>query len=320
MKNLLVTGVGAIIGYGIARSARLSKYPVKIVGMDMAEDAVGQKWCDVFVPAFAASDPGYPNFLRELIAKHEIDLVLPGIEQDVTRMSAERESFRDSRAKFALPPVELLRLASDKWLTHRALVEAGFPTIPTRIEGRFAELAKEFGAPFLLKPRRSYASKGIATIHDERDLEYWRSKTADRFMVQKIVGNDAEEFAVGMFGLGDGRICNLSVLQRRLSREGATVKARTVTIPELETRVRDLAKLFRPEGPTNMQFRRDGKDYLLLETNPRFSSSCSLRTAFGRNDVEFCIEYYLQGKTPAERDARSGRAIRYIEDLVDITG
>lgn len=48
MDTILVTGVGAIIGYGIIRSLHVSQYPVKIVGMDIYSDAIGQKWCDVF--------------------------------------------------------------------------------------------------------------------------------------------------------------------------------------------------------------------------------------------------------------------------------
>ena len=84
-----MTGVGAVIGYGIARSARASRYPLQIVGMDLQEDAVGQAWCDRFERALPAGAPDYPQFLQNLIRKHAIELVLPGIEQDVARMSAE---------------------------------------------------------------------------------------------------------------------------------------------------------------------------------------------------------------------------------------
>src|SRR5438094_10590320 len=97
MYTVLVTGVGAIMGYGLARSLRACRYPVRIIGMDIYPDAVGQQWCDTFEQALPAADSGYPEFLRTLIRKHEIDLVIPGIEQDVARMSQEEQSgaFRD---------------------------------------------------------------------------------------------------------------------------------------------------------------------------------------------------------------------------------
>lgn len=320
MLSILITGIGAIIGYGLVRSARALPYPVRIVGMDIYDDAVGRHWCDHFERAVPAAAPEYPQFLRDLIRRHAIDLVLPGIEQDVARMSVELPSFRDLPARFVLNPPELMAVASDKWLTHQRLVAAGLPTIPTRIDGTFTELAEVLGVPFLLKPRRSYASKGIRRIQDERDLDYWRGQVGDGFMVQRIVGDDDSEYSVGLFGLGEGTCSHTIILQRRLSQEGATAKARTVSPRGLEARVGELVALFRPLGPTNMQFRRHGDEFLLLEINPRFSSSNSLRRAFGVNEVELCIEYYLYNIIPTPRPIRPGRAVRYIEDLVIYDG
>ena len=314
--NVLVTGVGAVIGYGIVRSLRAMDRPIRIIGMDIYPDAAGQRWCDHFEKAALAATPEYPDFIRSLIHKHSIDLVIPGIEQDVSRMVNERPGWDDLDAKFVLNNPSLVTVCADKWLTAQSLVAAGFPAIKTRVEGHFAELAREFGIPFLLKPRRSYASKGIQKIHTERDLDYWRIKLGDNFMVQEIVGDDESEYTVAAFGFGDGACGQKLILQRKLSGEGATAKARVVSIPQLGAIVDDLAKHFKPVGPTNFQFRCHAGQFLLLEINPRLSSSTSLRTAFGYNEAEMCVEYYLAGTRPAERSIRSGRAVRYIEDLV----
>ena len=87
-------------------------------------------------------------------------------------------------------------------------------------------------------------------------------------------------------------------------------------IPELDQRVRRLVELFEPMGPTNFQFRRHEGEFLLLEINPRVSSSTSLRTAFGYNEAEMCIEYFLEQKPPSTPHIRPGCAARYIEDVV----
>lgn len=316
MYRILVTGVGAIIGYGIIRSLRQCRYPVHIVGMDVYEDAVGRHWCDHFERAAPAASPHYPAFISNLLRKHAIDLVIPGIEQDVRRMSAERGRWRGEHARFVLNDDPLIEIAHDKWLLHQRLLAAGVPAIPTLIAGCFHELAEVLGAPFLLKPRRSYASKGIQKIFTEEDLGYWRSKTGDQFMVQQIVGNEEEEYTASVFGLGDGAHTGGIVLRRKLSGEGATVKARVEEMPAVGEQVDRLIALFRPVGPTNLQFRLQGSEALLLEINPRISSATSLRTAFGFNEAEMCIEYYLKGETPARRTIRPGGAIRYIEDVI----
>jgi carbamoyl-phosphate synthase large subunit len=147
-------------------------------------------------------------------------------------------------------------------------------------------------------------------------LLYWKEQLGYNFMVQEIVGDEENEYTVAAFGFGDGTCGQKLILQRKLSGEGATAKARVVSIPELDSMVDDLAAHFKPVGPTNFQFRHHLNRFLLLEINPRISSSTSLRAAFGYNEAEMCVEYYLEGRRPIERSIRSGRAVRYIEDLV----
>jgi carbamoyl-phosphate synthase large subunit len=322
MYTILVTGVGAIIGYGIIRSLRASRFPVRIVGMDIYADAVGQRWCDVFEQAVRADQEGYAEHVAGLIRRHSVDLVIPGIEQDVHRLAVDRllTPLAETNARYALNDPELIRIAADKWLTHLELVKAGFPTIGTWIDGSFDDLVKRFGCPLLMKPRRSYASKGIQQLTTEADFLYWNEKLGDEFMVQEIVGDVQSEYTVGAFGMGNGSLAQQITFQRVLSSDGSTAKAVVRRIPGLEARVEELAKRFRTDGPTNFQFRVHRGEYLLLEINPRISSSTSLRTAFGYNEAEMCIEYYLEGMIPQARTVRSGSAARFIEDWVTYAG
>ncbi len=318
MYKVLVTGVGAVIGYGIVRSLRKARPETVVTGMDIYPDAVGKQWCDHFEQSPLVADPGYSGFLQEVIRRHGVDLVIPGIEQDVSYLA--RESVQGTlgglTARFVLNNPRLIPIADDKWLTHLQLKQNGLPTIETRVEGEFKDLAGVLGLPMLLKPRRSYASKGIQLIRAQEDFDYWKAKLGDNFLVQQLIGDLEEEYTVGAFGLGGGECVTPIILQRKLSREGATAKARVRDLPELEQRVRRLVELFEPIGPTNFQFRRHRGEYLLLEINPRMSSSNSLRTSFGYNEAEMCIEYYLEKKQPSPPQIRSGCAVRYLEDLV----
>jgi len=317
-RTVLVTGVGAIIGYGAVNSLRLGRYPLKIVGLDIHAHAVGQHWCDAFETALPVADPGYASFLREVIARHGVELVIPGIEQDVSFLSQNRTAFADTGARLALNDAELVRLADDKWLLHEALERHGLPAIDSVRGGSFGEIAKQLGVPFLIKPRRSYASKGIVVAGDAADLAYWQQKLADDFMAQRIVGDAESEFTASLFGWGDGKGSRPMVLQRWLARDGSTVRARVVSEPELEARLDELTSAFRPIGPTNFQFRREsaGGRFLLLEINPRLSSASSLRRAFGMNEPEMCVAYYLDGERPDFPGPRPGGAVRYIEDWI----
>jgi carbamoyl-phosphate synthase large subunit len=313
---VLVTGVGAIIGYGAVNSLRLGRYPLKIVGLDIHEHAVGQYWCDAFERAVPVAHPDYTRFLQDVIARHRIELVIPGIEQDVSFLSQNRAAFAGTGARLALNTAELVAVSDDKWLTREALVERGLPAIDSVLGGSFDEIAASLGVPFLIKPRRSYASKGVVHADHADDLAYWQRKLGDNFLAQRIVGDADSEFTASLFGWGDGTTSRALVMQRWLAQDGSTARARVSDEPELEAQMDALARAFRPVGPTNFQFRRDrssGRSFL-LEVNPRLSSASSLRRAFGMNEAEMCVAHYLDGGRPDFDAPRRGGAIRYIED------
>ena len=315
--NVLVTGVGAIIGYGIVRSLRQCRYDVNIVGMDIYPDAAGQRWCDAFLRSIWASDAGYCDFLADVIDKRKIDLVFFGVEQEIHRLCDDWDTFRGDFKRLVLNDRALIALSRDKWRLYEYLILNKVKAIKSVKTGEYDVVAETLGLPCLVKPRHSTASKGITIIRSREDFYYWKNKLGKDFMVQEIVGDDEHEYTVGVFGLGDGSLSQTITFSRILSREGSTAKAQTVNIPELDEEVKQLTTLLKPVGPTNFQFRRHQGDYLLLEVNPRFSSSLSLRTAFGFNEPEMCIEYFGENIKPRPAVIAQGTAVRYIEDIVN---
>ncbi|MCB1965891.1 MAG: ATP-grasp domain-containing protein [Candidatus Accumulibacter sp.] len=317
MTTVLVSGVGAIMGYGLLRSLRAARPEVRLVGTDIYPDAVGQAWCDVFEKAPLTASPGYLDWLLDLIARQQIDLLIPGIEQDVHRLSDDRPMLAGSRCRLAINNRSLIDLSRDKWAMHQALLDLGDSSrIPSHLSGDFASLSARLGLPFILKPRRSYASKGLLRVLDEVDFAQHGKALGEHLMAQPLVGTDDEEFTVGIFGDGNGRVCASISMQRRLASDGSTAKAWVRSHASLDDTVKRLCAHFRPLGPTNLQFRRDGADWKLLEINPRVSSTTSIRTAFGYNEALMSLDFFLDGKLPVQPVIGKGFAVRFIEDHV----
>ena len=314
--KVLVTGVGAIIGYGIINSLRKSKYDCYIVGMDIYHDASGQVWCDAFEQAILADDPRYISFLKAVIDRYEIELVFFGTEQEIHKCSLCRAELGEYYKKLVINRPEILELSEDKWTTSIFMKEHGLKTIPGSITADYETAVLEFGLPLLLKPRRSYASKGICSVSAKEAFDSWKAEQGDQFMVQEYIGDNEHEYTAATFGFGDGSCIQPIVMRRKLSKAGATDKAIVEMNPVIEEEISKIVKVLKPEGPTNFQFRLHKNDYLLLEINPRISSSTSIRTAFGYNEAEMCIEYYLEGKHPENRKIRTGRAYRYITEAI----
>ena len=300
--RIMVTAVGAVVGYGMVESLRKSKYDCFILGTDIFEDAVGQYFCDKFIQATPAADPHYLDFLKKTIDDNRIDLVLFGIEQEL----------------LAVNPPELTEICNDKWLTYLWLKENGLEkyAIDTAIDGSFCVLSERFGCPFILKPRDGRASKGIQIVDNEEDFLFYKKKMGSSFMAQHIAGTKDKEYTVGVFGDGKGAVCNEIYLRRVLSQAGATDKPKVVNIPELRKAVHEITNKANPIGPTNYQFRLENGHAKLLEINPRVSASTSIRAKFGFNESEMCIDYYLEHRLPVQSKIINGKAMRYIVDWI----
>lgn len=319
LTTALVTGVGAIIGQGIIKSLRNSRYSVKIIGIDRSDQSPGPLLCDLFFkkPSCEENNQTYLNFWKYLIEEENVKIILPGIEDDVKFFDKNRMYFEQIGIPIVLNQSELITLLSDKWFLGEILLKNGLHRIPSSIPQTWSEAIKLLGpSPLLLKPRQGNGSKGIVLLNDEKDFNYWREKLGNSWMLQRIIGSVNEEYTVGIFGFGDGKSVAPITFKRLLSVAGNTLEAKVVTDSVIEQASVVLTEIFKPLGPTNYQFRKEDEIAYLLEINARFSSSNSIRTAFGYNEAEMSLDYFLYGEKPMNPNIRQGIAWRYSEDFV----
>ena len=123
--RIMVTAVGAVVGYGMVESLRRSKYDCYILGTDIFEDAVGQYFCDEFVQATPAADPHYLDFLKKTIDDYKIDLVLFGIEQELLVVARAGDQLNGYHDKLAVNPPELTEICNDKYKTYNCFKNKG---------------------------------------------------------------------------------------------------------------------------------------------------------------------------------------------------
>jgi len=320
--TIAVTGMGALIGQGIARSLAQTGR-ARVIGVDRQNSPLGASLCDAFAakPDCAETDPAYLAFWRDLITRHQIDLIMPGISIDMYFFDAHRQVFADMGVQVVLNTPDLIAITRDKFDFMAAYAPVGLPLIPSARPDNWADAVAHLGPPpLLLKPRRGEGSQGMGLLQDEADFDYWTRQAGDNWLVQRRVGGDDQEYTLGTFGFGDGRALDPIIFRRRLTRAGHTGMAEVVDNDILTDASHRIVAHFKPIGPTNLQFRIEGDSPYLLEINPRFSSSCSLRTAFGYNEAEMCIDWYLLGKRPDMPQIRRGSGQRYNEDFISYAG
>jgi carbamoyl-phosphate synthase large subunit len=322
--TVIVTGVGAIIGQGIIKGLKSSKYEVEIIGVDLNKASPGSYFVDTFVqkPVVSEDSAEYISFWQKVVVEHSADLIIPSLEVDMNFLDRHREFFLSLDVQIALNSPDLIRCTSNKWTFLNVLSEIGYEKIPSTRSKVWSEVIDSLGLPpFILKPLIGSGSRGIVHIDNESDLTYWEHKIKYDWLLQRYVGTDEEEYTVSVFGLGDGEFIGPLIFRRRLSISGSTIEADVIeSHPIIEQSVISLLENFNAVGPTNLQFRVENDIAFLLEINPRFSSSNSLRTSFGFNEAEMAVDYYIFNKTPVMPKIKSGTAWRYSEDFVLYAG
>jgi carbamoyl-phosphate synthase large subunit len=315
MKTIFVSGASGIVGYGTLKSLRSGDDTYRLIGSSIYDDSVAPAFCDIFELAPRTTDPAYIAWLTGIIKKYDVDMIFPGINDDMIAWNEHREALAATGTCVMLNTPALIDLCADKWDFYEVLRDAGMAcAIESRLSGSFAELEAAFGLPFLLKPRRGFASKGIVIVDSAATFAAHQADLGDVVMAQPIVGDNESEYTISAFFDADSTLCCAMGLRRKLSKEGFTEKAEVAMPDGADDIMRQLADLLKPVGPTNFQFRVHDGQLKLLEINPRISSATSLRTGFGYNESDMAVRYFLDGVVPTQPPIRTGYAIRYTED------
>ena len=265
--SILITGVGAVIGQGIIKSLRMDDQGYRLVGVDSNPFAVGLDWADKGYVVPKTSEDNWAEMIIEICRNERVKMVLCGIEQDVEAFIKNKKEFR---ASLDLPvPLNselALRLGFDKWECYRFAVDNGYKVPETWLFDEFQESrSSEYGLPILLKPRKGMAGKGIYKISDPDQIAIWRKLLpTGNYIVQQCIGTPEDEFTASIFCFSNGNRSRPIMFRRRLS-YGSTFEAETVLDEKLAETVESIARKLDARGPTNMQFRKEGGDYYLLE-------------------------------------------------------
>jgi carbamoyl-phosphate synthase large subunit len=317
MKTILVSGASGIVGYGILKSLRNTNRSLRLIGTTIYEESVAQCFCDIFEKAPPTNDENYISWLISVIEKYSIDLIIPGIEADLYKWADYRLDLEGHGTMVLMNSTSLIQLSKDKWHFYQELSNINSPyLIPSSLSSDFDTIVEEFGLPFLLKPRRGFASKGIVKVTSKTVFDLHKEQIGSVLFVQKLVGTDDEEFTTSAFCDGKGSYFASITLKRRLAKDGYTDRAETFEIKGMDIILNHFCNYFKPIGPTNFQFRLHKGVLMLMEINPRISSSTSIRTAFGYNESAMVVDFFLENKIPSQPQLKSGKAIRYVDEKV----
>jgi len=166
--TVVVSACGAPGTAALLRGLRENgERPVRLVGTDMSERAIGRQLCDAFHLVPAGSDPGFADAILEIVEREGVDVVLP-------QSSFDLEGLAEHRDRFPIPVLvsspDTIHRSNDKAETYALLQRLGI-TGPDfrRVNGasEVAAAAAELGypeRPVCFKPVFSSGSRGFRIL------------------------------------------------------------------------------------------------------------------------------------------------------------
>jgi carbamoyl-phosphate synthase large subunit len=317
MKNILVTGAGAVLGQGILRSLQEHTNNFIIHTADPDHRSSGHWLGNKAHLVKMAKDPDYLDSIENIIITENIDIILIGTDTELPIFSINKKRLEEKYGIIiVISNSNVIEIANDKFLTANFLKENGFPypiSFMSYDQEGIRFLKKLNSYPYIAKPIDGARSKGVELINDEKDLNRI-SSYENNLVIQEYIAETDGEFTSGCL-VFNGKCVAVVTLKRDL-RDGNTYRAYYREEYEMYNNyISDVSEKLGVEGPCNFQFRiKDGRP-VIFEINSRFSGTTPLRFIFGFNEVIACINHYLFNKNIEKFNLKPGVVMRTWSDL-----
>jgi carbamoyl-phosphate synthase large subunit len=192
LKRVLVTGAGGPAGVNFIRSLRAAEQSYYVVGTDI--DRFHLEWpeVDAAYEAPRATEPGYVDFLNEVIEREGVEFVHPQPDGEVRVISESRDQIA---ARTYLPAKEAIRICQDKYESGRRWAEHGIHRSESLLIDSREDLehaAGQLGLPFWLRATEGAGGLGSTPVDDVdvgwHWIQYWRARGRDwRFVAHELL-------------------------------------------------------------------------------------------------------------------------------------
>jgi biotin carboxylase len=288
--TILVSACGAPGTAALLRALRENgERPVRLVGTDMSELAIGRHLADAFHRVPAGSNPGFSDAMLEVCRAEHVDAVLPQSSFDLLGLAEAKEGFEGVVVLVSSP--EAIRRSNDKAETYALLDRIGVKGPAwRRVSGADAvgTAAHDLGYPdrdVCMKPVFSSGTRGFRVLSASADrheqLLTNRPGVAEALRLEdllELLGDDPTELLVMELATGkertidgiavEGRIALGHPKTREAMRAGLAMYFETLDDPDLMETARKIVAELRLDHFFNIQLVGEH----VIEINPRIST------------------------------------------------
>ncbi len=323
--KVLVTATGGAIGQGIIKSIKLSSLQCEIVTADAQIDSPGLYRGNAGYVVPLANDEGFIEKIIKICNKENVDGILIGTDYELLTFAENKERIeKETNARVILSSPEKIRIAEDKWLTHKFLVKNNLPSIPSTLRDGLDDFVDEIGFPLIIKPRIGDSSKDTFVVENKEELSdkiylFKEGKTTNLYIksepiIQEYMPAERDEYTSTTLTFNNHCYGVLS-MRREMRFGGHTTKAILDDYPEINKTIKNIAEKFNAFGPANFQLRLHNNVPSIFEINCRFSGTTPFCAEVGFNTVEAVLRYVILNESIQELKYKKGIILRYFNEL-----
>ena len=281
--KILISGLGGDIAQSIVNILRDQYRDIFIYGIDISSRNASRLYCDEFHLCPKANDSKYVEFVKDLMENSQIDFFIPCTEVELRAMSNFLET-PQFKGRVVCCGAHVLNMCLDKLTTYTFLKSNAVQT------PWFTLKVKEIvNYPCIYKKRSSSGAKDIFKVKSADEAEILVKLHSEGLFQEYLVESD-QEITCAIFRWGDEHFQCIQLL--RELKDGSTSWAKKVENEDVYKFCQKIAKLLNFNGSINIQLRLQNGLPMILEINPRFSSTVYMRHLLGFKDLVWTIEKY----------------------------
>lgn len=314
--SVLVTGVGGGgLGEQVLKALKLAGI-YRIIATDVLSTSMGFHDANIHYVTPLASDENYIQRILEICKEEDVQILIPGSEQELKKISDNRKSFKEQGVLLLINDAKVINLCMDKWQTNEFFRKNDIKRpFSYNIESE-EQLEDIERFPLVIKPvRGGRGSSNVFIAQDKEELQFFVKYIKKQGMiplVQEYVGSPYQEYTVGVLTDFKGKLLDSIVLKRQIL-SGLSSKTKVKNYhqdkiegdilvlssgisqgviddyPEISQCAENIALKLGSRGPLNIQCRKTKQGIYIFEINPRFSGTTSIRALAGFNEVDILI-------------------------------
>lgn len=321
--KVLITAVGGAVGQGILKAVKMSSLKCEIVTADAQPYAAGLYRGHVGYIIPLASDDDFIDEIIRICSRENVDAILIGTDYELLKFAESKKRIeKETNAKVIVSSHEKIKIANDKWLTQKFLVENNLPNIPSTLPDDIENLPN---FPLIIKPRIGDSSKDTFIVQNKADLKeklklFKNKKTTNVYqpnaepMVQEYLPNAKQEYTSTTITF-DNHCFGVLSMNREMHFGGHTTKAIIDDFPGINKEIKKVAEVFNAFGPANFQSRVYNGEPKIFEINCRFSGTTPFCAMAGFNTVDGALRHVILDEPVQKPRYKKGVILRYFNEV-----